>query len=81
MFHILLYSWYILTESNELSAILDFWGMHDTSQVGSRKFFHLDSQWSIWTRNTILIASSNFELNKNNLNNFWLLLCNLEVIL
>ena len=55
--------------------------MHDTSQVGSRKFFYLDSQWSIWTRNSILIASSNFELNKNNLNNFWLLLCNLEVIL
>ena len=81
MFHILLDSWNILIESNELSAILDYWGYAWYVTSGVTQVFYLDSQWSIWTRNSILIASSNFELNKNNLNNFWLLLCNLEVIL
>jgi hypothetical protein len=55
--------------------------MRITSQVGSRKFFYLDSDWSIWTRNSYLVTISNFELNKHILNNIWLLLGNLEVIL
>jgi hypothetical protein len=77
IFHILLDSWNISTEISELSAILDYWGYAYLRHKCGHESFHLDSQWSIWMQNSFLVAISNFELNKNILNNFWLLLSNL----
>jgi hypothetical protein len=43
MFHILLDSWNILTESNELSAILDYWGYAWYVTSGVTQVFYPDS--------------------------------------
>ncbi len=39
--------------------------------------FYLESQWSIWAQNSFLVVMSNFELSRDILNNFWILLGNL----
>jgi hypothetical protein len=60
LFHILLGSWNILTEDSELSAILDYSGMHVSLQVVVTQDFYLDSQWSIWAKTSYLVIISNW---------------------
>ena len=56
IFYILLDSWNILTKSNDLSAILDYWGYACHVTSGVTQVFHLESQWSIGTQSSFLVA-------------------------
>ena len=76
--YILLDPWNILTESNQQSAILEYWGYVPYVTSGSTKFLSRHKgagNMSLWI--SFLVSILNFKRNKNGLKNFLFLLRNL----